>query len=126
MKVTEDNIAEINLHLKEVAKELNLRPDDFPQLRIGDSDFDLDLDCADCVLDLGGFMERTMSIKTLSYDDCAVRCGRFTQFFINIEDYYDGKIMGCLYWHFLNDDIKVKVVLCPFLIGLRNIKERQY
>lgn len=71
-------------------------------------------------------MERTMSIKTLSYDNCAVRCGRFTQFFINIEDYYDGKIMGCLYWHFLNDDIKVKVVLCPFLIGLRNIKERQY
>ena len=126
MIVNEENIVEVNLHLQEVAKALNLRPDDFPKLKIGDSDFDLDLDCADCVLDLGGFMERTMSIETLSYDDYAVRCGRFTQFFINIEDYYDGKIMGCLYWHFLNDDIKVKVVLCPFLIGLRNIKEQQY
>lgn len=126
MNVTKDNIEKVNQHLQEVVKELSLSPEAFPKLEIGDSEFDLELDCADCILDLGGFIERTEPIKTLTYDDYAVRCGRFTQFFISIEDYFDGKIMGCLYWLFRNDEIKVKIVLCPFLIGLRNIKEGQY
>lgn len=45
MNVTKDNIEKVNQHLQEVAKELSLSPEAFPKLEIGDSEFDLELDC---------------------------------------------------------------------------------
>lgn len=123
MKVTESNLGEIKSHFQKIAQFIGYDFDDYiDEIQEDDEEFCFDVGSVETHFDIEKFMEKTKSFENYTSTEYSVRCGRFSQYLLDIEGYSWGVDAKYLYEKFVGNGIKASVIEEPLLIGLRDMK----
>ena len=120
MKVSTKNVRKINERLNYLYDNFNIEPRD-EEVKIGDStiyiDFPDEWDYENCYYSVDDFLNYTEGIKNIKViKDHSVICGNIRQTLINVDDYYYEHRVPQI--KFESDDISMKIINYPFLIGI--------
>lgn len=123
MKVTEDNIEIIKSHFPKIAQLIGFDFGDcIDEIEEDQEEICVDIGSVETNFDIGEFIEKTESFENYTSTEYSVRCGRFSQYLLDVEGYSWGLDAKYFYEKFVGKGIKASVIEEPLLIGLRDLK----
>ena len=123
MKVTEDNIEIIKGHFQKIAQFIGLDFGDcIDEIQEDDEEICVDIGSVETNFDIGEFMLKTEAFENYTSTEYCVRCGRFSQYLLDVEGYSWGLDAKYFYEQFEGEGIKATIIEEPLLIGLRDMQ----